>query len=97
MPDLGIEIHVIEIREGRVRLGVLAPQCVTVYRQEIIDRMDGFVVQSKPMEGTHAPTQQGGDGKTVREAAAGGCSGAQGTGASSVGRDREVCQASWKT
>lgn len=45
LPDLGIEIHVVSIAEGRVRIGVRAPACVRVVRQELQDRLDNYVVQ----------------------------------------------------
>jgi carbon storage regulator len=34
----GIEIEVVEVRGGKVRLGIEAPQEVRIYRSEIADR-----------------------------------------------------------
>jgi carbon storage regulator CsrA len=45
---LGIEVMVCAIDRGRVRLGVKAPQGVTVLRHELLERMDPWVIQKKP-------------------------------------------------
>lgn len=46
--NLGIEVMVCSIDRGRVRLGVKAPKGVTVLRQELLERMDPWVIQKKP-------------------------------------------------
>jgi len=45
---LGIEVMVCAIDRGRVRLGIKAPQGVTVLRHELLERMDPWVIQKKP-------------------------------------------------
>jgi carbon storage regulator CsrA len=45
---LGIEVMVCAIERGRVRLGIKAPQGVTVLRHELLERMDPWVIQKKP-------------------------------------------------
>lgn len=50
---LGIEVMVCGMDRGRVRLGVKAPRGVTVLRHELLERMDPWVIQTKPQpEGT---------------------------------------------
>jgi carbon storage regulator CsrA len=45
---LGIEVMVCAIQRGRVRLGIKAPDGVTVLRHELLERMDPWVIQKKP-------------------------------------------------
>jgi carbon storage regulator CsrA len=45
---LGIEVMVCAIQRGRVRLGIKAPDGVTVLRHELLERMDPWVIQQKP-------------------------------------------------
>ena len=39
LPDLGINLEVLEIRQNRVRIGVEAPQCCPVHREEVWRRI----------------------------------------------------------
>ncbi|MBN2292777.1 MAG: carbon storage regulator [Pirellulales bacterium] len=39
LPDLGINLEVLEISQNRVRLGIEAPQCYPVYREEVWQRI----------------------------------------------------------
>ncbi len=43
-----IEVMVIEIIRGRVRLGILAPKEIAVHRREIQDRIDARYGEAKP-------------------------------------------------
>jgi carbon storage regulator len=45
---LDIEVMVTSIERGRVKLGVKAPEGVTVLRHELLERMDPWVIQKKP-------------------------------------------------
>jgi carbon storage regulator CsrA len=45
---LGIEVMVCAIQRGRVRLGIKAPDGVTVLRHELLERIDPWVIQKKP-------------------------------------------------
>lgn len=57
---LGIEVFVTAIQRGRVRLGIKAPQGVTVLRHELLERMDPWVIQKKPQpEGNGDDLQRG--------------------------------------
>ena len=39
LPDLGVNFEVLEIRQNRVRLGVEAPPCCPVHREEVWQRI----------------------------------------------------------
>lgn len=64
MPDLGIEITVLRIDVDKVRLGIVAPDCVHVYRDEVLSRLDRSEVNG-------ATKEQGGRRGTDQAAAAG--------------------------
>jgi carbon storage regulator len=56
VPEHNIVITVLEVRGGRVRLGVSAPEGVSVFRQEIWDRIKEFADPSAlPAEPAPAP------------------------------------------
>ena len=49
LPD-GVEIQVLEINGGRVRLGILAPQHVTVVRKEALEaRQQNLAAAASPL------------------------------------------------
>lgn len=51
-----IEIRVLEVVGGRVRLGITAPREIPVHRSEVAARMDSFNDEPQStMELTHAP------------------------------------------
>lgn len=54
-PDVGISVVVCSVDGNRVRLGITAPDNIRVFRRELFDRMDPYLVQEKPQP-------QGGDG-----------------------------------
>jgi carbon storage regulator len=45
---LHIEVMVTSIDRHRVKLGIKAPEGVTVLRHELLERMDPWVIQEKP-------------------------------------------------
>jgi len=47
-PDVGITVVVCSVDGNRVRLGIEAPDSIRVFRDELMDRVDPWVVQSKP-------------------------------------------------
>lgn len=51
-PDLGITVLVCSVDGERVRLGIQAPSHVRVFRDELMDRIDPWIVQAKPEDAT---------------------------------------------
>jgi carbon storage regulator len=41
MPTLGATVQVVSVKPGIVRIGIDAPDYVPVFRQEVLDRLDG--------------------------------------------------------
>jgi carbon storage regulator len=42
-----IEVTIVEIKHGKVRLGIVAPSEVAVHRKEIYDRIVGALVENE--------------------------------------------------
>jgi carbon storage regulator CsrA len=59
-PELGVLVVVTGIDQGKVRLGIVAPEKVRVFREEVWNRMDPWEVQAKPgtLPGGAAPEQE---------------------------------------
>lgn len=56
LPQLGIELMVVEISGDRVRLGVAAPSDIAVYREEIWERiLKEQETGQAPPKGRHTP------------------------------------------
>jgi carbon storage regulator len=51
LPSLGVTVEVLEIRGGRVRIGIEAPAEIAVYRQEIVEDT-GACRHAPPVPGT---------------------------------------------
>ena len=49
-----IEVKVVEIRGGKVKLGITAPQSVSVHRREIYDRIQREGIDVAKETGPHA-------------------------------------------
>lgn len=51
-PDLGISVFVCETRGDRVRLGIIAPENVLVFRDEVLQRITDGEIRRKPADGS---------------------------------------------
>jgi carbon storage regulator CsrA len=46
--DIEVIVTSIDPDQGRVKLGIKAPQSVKVFRHELLERMDPWVIQERP-------------------------------------------------
>jgi len=46
--NISVMVCAIDRERGRVKIGIRAPDGVTILRQELLERMDPWVIQEKP-------------------------------------------------
>jgi carbon storage regulator len=58
VPELGIVFTILEIQGNKVRLGISAPDNVSVYRHEVWKRLDRFLTPSPRSLGERGQSEE---------------------------------------